>query len=204
MESNNKNAAPSVCKEVVIDVEDFPPTPEKMESAHILSSDNEPVMSPTKREADTSPSFSRILDVMEPIRTNALLAICAPPDVFIVTDYPKPNPGIRWITMGQFVFPNIADPKMDDGKKHMASSNEIKCQRRCIANQCIRNTLGTIFLLCLLALLCSVFYFVMKTSSVDAALYLAAGILFIGLMISICRILRKRCKTSPKDAVVNV
>ncbi|GIY74146.1 hypothetical protein CDAR_453561 [Caerostris darwini] len=65
MESADTNASPSACKEVVVDVEDLPQiedlamNPEKMESSDILSSDNEPVISPTKREADTSPSSSR-------------------------------------------------------------------------------------------------------------------------------------------------
>ncbi|GIY80579.1 hypothetical protein CDAR_318341 [Caerostris darwini] len=127
MESSDTNASPSVCKEVMVDVEDLPQIEdlamnrEKMESSDILSSDNEPVISPTKQEADTSSSSSRTLDMMEPIRTNAMFSTRVAPDVFRLTDYRKPNPGIRRIIMRQFVFPPIADPKKD-----MASSNQIK------------------------------------------------------------------------------
>ncbi|GIY80580.1 hypothetical protein CDAR_318351 [Caerostris darwini] len=60
------------------------------------------------------------LDMMEPIRTNAMFSTCVAPDVFRLTDYRKPNPGIRRIIMRQFVFPPTADPKKD-----MASSNQI-------------------------------------------------------------------------------
>ncbi|GIY74147.1 hypothetical protein CDAR_453571 [Caerostris darwini] len=75
--------------------------------------------------------------MMEPIRTNAMLATCVAPHMFRLTDFQKPNPGIRRIIMRQFVFPPIADPKMD-----MASSNQIKGD---LAKECCNQRLKKFF-----------------------------------------------------------